>query len=68
MNDIGQCNQCDAEAIDYCIECDNNLCSDCRMKDPDTDETLCEACLTYQEKANIAAQIQQDAKAMKKGQ
>ena len=32
------------EAIDYCVECDKNLCPNCVQKY--NEETLCEPCLT----------------------
>lgn len=49
---IGTCNQCAAdEAIDYCVDCDDNLCGDCRMVDPERGETVCEGCFTDRESA-----------------
>jgi hypothetical protein len=47
---FGTCDQCGAPvAINYCIDCDDNLCSDCHMFDAETDEMVCEACLTDRE-------------------
>ncbi len=46
------CGQCAAEeAIDYCFDCDENLCSDCRMFDVDRGETVCKSCLMDREAA-----------------
>lgn len=48
----GECGVCGApESISYCVDCDTNLCSDCRMCDTSRDEDVCEMCLIDREKA-----------------
>lgn len=47
-----ECAQCTAEAIDYCVDCDDNLCGDCCMVDAERQETVCESCLIDREERN----------------
>ncbi len=44
-----ECAQCTQEAIDYCVDCDDDLCGDCCMLDIKRQETVCESCLTNRE-------------------
>jgi len=44
-----ECAQCTARATDYCIDCDDDLCSDCCAYDHECDEVVCEKCLTDRE-------------------
>lgn len=51
MSVPGECGVCFApESISVCVECDANLCSDCRMFNLQRDEDLCDACLIDQER------------------
>lgn len=45
------CDQCATPVIglSVCVDCDDDLCTDCVMVDPKTDEQVCESCLADRE-------------------